>query len=239
MTDTLADPRTLLRLHRILRQREDLNSRLRKCPVRANMAQKAEDDLAKSLGEKQALLKKTRMAAEQKQLQLNDIESRIKTLVGKRNACESNREFQLLSDQIAADEQANSVQSDEVLELLERVDSIAQEIRDATNELELARKETARVQAIVDGEMNVLKCDMDVVNNELIEAEKSLHGDILARYKRLAESVGEDALAVVDDSCCGRCFTTQTTQVVSDLMMQKVIFCKSCGSLLYLARESG
>ena len=176
------------------------------------------------------------MSAEQKQLQLNEIESRIKTLIGKRNACESNREFQLLSDQVAADEQANSVQSDEVLELLERVDSIAEEISKVTAELELARKETIRIQAIVDGEMNVLRCDLDVVNGELLEAEQLLHGDTRNRYKRLANSVGEDALAVVEDSCCGRCSTTQTTQVVSDLMMQKVVFCKSCGSLLYLAR---
>ncbi len=238
MTDTLADPRALLRLHRILRQREDLNSRMRKCPVRANMAKKAEEDLARSLDENRSQLKKSRMAAEQRQLQLNERESHLKTLIGKRNACEANREYQVLSDQIAADEQANSVQSDEVLELLERVDSIDQEMSGITALLELARKETVRIQAIVDGEMSVLKSDLDAVDAELSEAERLLHGDIRARYKRLADSVGEDALASVDDSCCGRCFTTQTTQVVSDLMMQKVVFCKSCGSLLYLPQET-
>jgi predicted nucleic acid-binding Zn-ribbon protein len=238
MTDLLVDPQTLARLHRILRQQEDLNSRIRKCPVRANLARKAEQDLVLALEKNRELLKKTRMAADQKQLQLNERESRIQSVIGKRNACESNREYQLLSDQIAADQQANSVQSDEVLELLERIDAIETEIARIGNDLKLAQSETRRVQSVVDGEMQVLHDDLQAVRAERSEAEKMLGGEIRERYRRLADSVAEEALAVVEDGCCGRCCTTQTTQVISDLMLQKVVFCKSCGSLLYLPQQA-
>ncbi len=62
-----------------------------------------------------------------KQLQLREREARIKDLQVKLNTCSSNREYQALKEQIAADQQANSVLSDEILEALERIDVLQAE----------------------------------------------------------------------------------------------------------------
>ncbi len=232
---TPLDPRLLARLYRILRQQEDLNSRIRKCPVAANLARKTEEQLETSLAEARELLKKTRMAADQKQLQLSEREARIDDLKGKRNACDSNREYQLLTDQIAADQQANSVQSDEILELLERIDSVEADVENNRTGLERAKNETRQIQSDVDAQLRQLESDRDAVSRELAEVEARLPTDVRDAYRRMVESVGEDAIAPVDDNSCGHCNTTQTTQVVSELMMNHPVFCKSCGSLMYLA----
>ena len=63
-----------------------------------------------------------RVAADQKQLQLKAGEEKIKDLKRKLNAAASNREYQILKEQIAADDMAKSVLEDEIIEALEKID---------------------------------------------------------------------------------------------------------------------
>lgn len=237
MAELVADPELLSRLHRILRQHQDLMGRVRRCPLKVNAARKLEEDAVKVLEDLRSAAKATRLAADQKQLQLNEREARVQNLIVKRNGCETNREYQLLSDQIAADEQANSIQGDEIFELLERVDSIKAKIAEEGILVEKAKEATLRAQAAADEEMSLLQQDLKEVRKELIEAEKSLAPDIRDRFRRMVESMGENALAPVDDGCCGNCHTVLIAQSQSDLILKKAVFCRSCGSLLY--RPSG
>ncbi|MGI9519736.1 MAG: zinc ribbon domain-containing protein [Pirellulaceae bacterium] len=232
------DPVLLRTLHRILRQQTDLNDRLRRGPARVNVAKQAEAAFQAALDEGKQLLKETRMNADRKQLQLDQREAKIEEIKNKRNACESNREYQLLNDQIAADEQANLVQSDEILELLEKVDVVQSQAAQAEANLQKGQAETQRLQAAVDEELATLNKDLDLVNQELAQTESQLPSDIRAEYQRLMVSLGEDVLAPVDDNSCGHCCTTLTTQVISELMMGQAVFCKSCGSLLYLGENA-
>ena len=115
---------TLRTLHRIHRQLEDLDERLaagpRRVSARASMLQAAEAARAAAQDD----LTKARMTADQKQLQLKTSEGKIRDLEGKLNACKTNREYQLLGEQIAADRMALKVLEDEILEALERVDAL-------------------------------------------------------------------------------------------------------------------
>lgn len=235
---TEIDLQMLRGLHRILRQQTDLNERIRRGPNRVTVARQSEAAFQQKLDETTTLLKQTRIAADRKQKQLQEREAHIVDLQSKRNACESNREYQLLTDQIAADEQANAVQSDEILELLEKVDQIEVDVQQFQANLEKGQAETKRVQDKVQAELDVLNRDLEAVNSELVTEEAKLPVDVRAAYRRMVESVGEDALAVVSENSCGHCFTNLTTQVISDLMMQKATFCKSCGSLLYLSENA-
>ena len=72
------------------------------------------------------------------------------------------------------------------------------------------------------------------MNADLESAEALLPFDLKPEYGRLVGALGEDALAAISDNSCGHCYTTVTTQILSELMMNRVTFCKSCGSLLYL-----
>ncbi len=71
------------------------------------------------------------MAADQKQLQLKSSEDKVKDLRRKLNAAASNREYQALLEQIAADEMANSVLADEILEALEKIDAFQKNLAEA------------------------------------------------------------------------------------------------------------
>ena len=88
----------------------------------------------------------TKMAADDKQLHLGTREAKIESLKQKLNACDSNKEYQLLTDAIAADQQANSVLSDEILEMLERIDQLENELAEENKELEKAIAEMEAVK---------------------------------------------------------------------------------------------
>ena len=223
----------LATIHRILKQRTDLNDRIERGPRKIRVAENAETQFNETLEAARENRKTTKMLADKKQLHLSSRESRIEDLKSKLNAADSNKEFQLLKDQIAADEQANSVLSDEILELLERIDGIEAEVKVAEKNLDKAKNETQKVKQTVATELASLNEQLESVVADLATNEKKLTGDAGAEYRRLAESRGEDALAKTDLQTCGHCYTKITTQTISELMMKEAVFCKSYGTLMY------
>ena len=114
----------LRELHRIHRQLTDLRDRFERGPKQVAAVDANVKKMELELEQAKDAAKKTRILADQKQLQLKGREDKIKELKGKLNQATSNREFQALKEQIAADEQANSVLSDEILEALEKMDQL-------------------------------------------------------------------------------------------------------------------
>ena len=90
------------------------------------------------------------------------------------NAAKENREYQALKDQIAADEQANLVLSDEILEILESIDATTDELAAGEAQVKLLQQELAQVQSQVAERKVVLESELARVNAELAEAEQGL-----------------------------------------------------------------
>lgn len=227
----------LRELHRIHRQLTDLRDRHDRGPkqvaaVEANV-RKAEQEWEQL---KEAT-KKTRILADQKQLQLKGREDKIRDLRGKLNQAASNREFQTLKEQIAADEQANGVLSDEILEALEKIDQLQAAVKGAEEALHRAREEATKVRQRVTDERVVIEQELARVQANLAVAETKLPADIKRDYERIARARGEGALAQVDGQVCGNCFQTLTTQTMSELYLSRPVFCKGCGCLLYLPED--
>ncbi len=232
------DMELLRTLHRILRQLTDLRERRQSGPRRMKIAEAAETDYQTKLDESKQLLRKTRMSVDEKQLQLKEREDKIENLKGKLNSSESNREYQLLKEQIAADQQANNVLSDEILELLERIDEIEAQIEEQSNNVGKLKIESTAVKDNVERELTLVDADLDRVQTELKQTESKLPADIKHEYQRMVESVGESALATVDENTCGNCYTMLSPQVINQLRLSNPVFCKSCGSLLYFSENA-
>jgi uncharacterized protein len=129
----------LRELHRIHTQLEDLRTRLDRGPkqirVRTASVATAEENLAKL----QADIKAARIAIDQKQLQLKSGEAKVVDLKVKLNQAQSNREYQALKDQIAADEMAGSVLADEILEAMEKVDGLKAQVPELDGQVAKAK----------------------------------------------------------------------------------------------------
>lgn len=225
---------TLRTLHRILRQLSDLRGRIAAGPrqVAAHAARLEAAEAART--GVQDDVKKAKMAADQKQLQLKSAEAKILDLEGKLNACKTNREYQTLKDQIAADRMATKVLEDEILESLDRVDAIRKTLPAAETAVETARKLLADVKARVASEASTLDGEVRRLAGDLESTERALPADVRGLYDRVVKQKGEDAMAPLEGQSCGGCFHQVTGNMQSELLMGRVVTCRSCGRLIYV-----
>jgi predicted nucleic acid-binding Zn-ribbon protein len=226
---------TLRTLHRIHRQHSDLRDRLARGPRQIQIAEMSVKKCETDLAQAKDVYRQAKMASDEKQLQLKHREAKLVDVQAKLNMAQSNKEYQLLKDQLAADKQANSVLADEILESLEKLDELQAAVKAAEGNLTKTKDELNKVGKRVSDQQQGLETEMARVSGELHSAEGQLDGDYKDNYMRLSRSMGEDALAPVEGGCCGGCSQTLTVQMLNLLKLDKPVFCMSCGRLLYLA----
>jgi hypothetical protein len=212
----------------------DLRSRLDRGPKKIRAAEVNVQHRETLLAQTKAESKTLRMAADQKQLQLKSSEDKVKDLRHKLNAVTTNREYQALLDQIAADEMANSVMADEILEALEKVDAFKKNIAEAETTLTAAQQMLEQVRAEAAQQEPGLKADVARLDAELQQTEATLPGDIRELYQRVVRGKGEDALAMVENQFCNGCNQQIPLNMLNQVMLGQPVFCKTCGRMLYL-----
>lgn len=227
----------LRRLHRIHQQLAELQSQARRGPMQIKAVDATVDAAKKSVDIAAATLRKTRMIADEKQLQLQSREAHVANLNGKLNAASTNKEFTMLREQIAADEQANSVQNDEVFEILERIDSLDADLKKTKAELAAAESDRNTRVAEIQKRQTRVKIDLERVQVQREETEAEIPLALRADYKRLVDARGEEALAEIENDSCGGCSQTLVTQVISRVMLSHLTYCPNCNAILYLPED--
>jgi predicted nucleic acid-binding Zn-ribbon protein len=223
----------LRELHRIHRQLSDLRERRERGPKQIKAREGNLARLAEELTKLQAEHKAARVRSDQKQLLLKSGEEKIEGLKVKLNAAASNREYQALKDQIAADQMAGSVLADEILEAMEKIDELAAHIAEHQKKMDAAKGELAKAQQVVRDQAADLDSELKRLEAELREAESGLPVDFRETYQRLVKSKGEDAMAEAQGEFCGGCYQQLTPNNLSELHMSLAIFCRNCGRLVY------
>lgn len=227
---------TVLReLHRIHQQLSDLRERLERGPrqVKARQANVAQQEAA--LAASQERVKEARKLTDQKQLNLKSSEQKILDYQVKLNGASSNREYQAFVEQIAAAEMANSVLADEILEGMEKIDQLVIEVKHAETDLTAVKNDLLKFRDGVAAEGALINGDITRLEAELTEAEKALPASLKEDYSRVIRGKGAEGMASVEDMVCQGCGQQITLNMQNELMLSHPIFCKSCGSLLYLA----
>ena len=227
----------LRKIHRIHRQLTDLRDRLARGPKQVRAADANVTRLEESHQQAQDTLKQARLMCDQKQLQLKSSEDRIADMKRKRNECSTNKEYQALIEQIAADEMATSVLSDEILEIMEKMDEHQKLVEQTDTQVTKAAEELKRLKDRVEGQREQLELDVARSTGELADAEKELPDDFRVEYDRMVKARGDEALTAVDGEMCGGCYQMITPQMLNDLKLARPVFCKSCGRLLYLSED--
>ena len=90
--------------------------------------------------------------------------------------------------------------------------------------------------ATVQGDVSI-RSDVVRLEEELAVSEKALPADFKSDYQRVVRSKGADSLATVEDGVCTGCGQQITLNMQNELKLSRLVFCKSCGRLLYMAGE--
>lgn len=228
---------TLRELHRIHQQLRDLRDRLTRGPKQIEARETNVKRVAEKLEAIQEEAKSARVVADQKELQLKSAEAKIEELKAKLNACKSNREYQALQEQIAADEMACSVLSDEILEAFEKADEMKTKVGPAEEELAKVKADLQETKQKVNSQRDNIEGDIGRLEKELVEAENRLPPDVHEAYDRVVKNKGSDSLAPVENMACTGCYQQLTPNNYNNLRLSKAVFCKTCGRLLYLPED--
>lgn len=234
--------KALRKLHRIHRQMSDLKQRLERGPQQVLAAEANAKRLEQQVVDAKETLTRAKVTVDEKELQLKEREAKIEDLAKKLNVCSSNKEYQTLKEQIAADEQANSVLSDEILEGFDKIEQLEGKLAEVVDLHEKAVAELANLRGRVIAEHDDLTSQLERVAENLDRAEATLPLDLKQDYLRLSRSRGEDAMASVEhiegETICEGCNQVITHQMYDQLRCEKLVYCKSCGRLLYLPEET-
>ncbi len=221
-------------LHRIHRQLADLRERLARGPRLIQAHQAHVQRLEQRLAQLQAEAKALRMAVDEKQLQLREGEERIQRYQRQLNEAKTNPEYQALLEQIKAVKMANSVLEDEILEGLEKIDQFKLTLDQAQADLAVAKTELEKTRQEVQNQQPLIEAEIRRVEADLAHQETLLSEEIREVYHRLLRQRGDQALAPVEGESCGGCHQQVPINMISKIKLNEVVFCKSCGRLLYL-----
>jgi predicted nucleic acid-binding Zn-ribbon protein len=228
VTDT-----ALRRLHEILLQVADIRGQIERGPKQIKAAQGQLQIARDALAQCKEAIKQKRMEGDRKQLLQREREAKLYEWQGKLNAANNNREYQAVKDQIAADTQANSVLSDEILEILESIDALQAKSVELEAKLKVVESDTAKTESRIQERLVVLKQELARVEGELKAEEAKIPADFEDTYRRLVDSRAEEAFAPLDDKSCGGCNTGLTLKLIDQLRMGTPALCSSCGCLIY------
>jgi uncharacterized protein len=220
-------------LHQHLVQIADIKNQIERGPRLLKAAVLQVETAKDALQKCRDSIKQKKMDADRKQLQLREREAKIHDWEGKMNAAKNNREFQAIKEQIAADSQANSVLSDEILEILEEIDGLQSDSKSSDEKLKLLEAEKQKTEGNVAERLAVLGKELTRVEGNLAELEKELQPEFVPQYKRLVSTRFEDSMAALDDVSCGGCYTGLPPKVLDSLRKATAFACPSCGRLLY------
>lgn len=237
MSDASSSAELLRTLHRLHRQLNDLKGQLDRGPRQQKAGEAAVVACEKALSDAKETLKQARLASDEKQLQLKSREQRVADTQGKLNTASSNREYDALKEQIAADLQANEVLSDEILESLEHLDELETAVAQRAKELSQRQQDQAALLEQIALRQTVVTPDLERIQSELLEAEATLPPEMRQDYDRIIAARGEDGLAPVDGESCGGCYQTLSPQVMNELYLSNYVVCAACGAWLYLPED--
>ena len=224
----------LAELHRLLLAAREVQEQMERGPRQLKARQQALVQKQADLEAQRQKYKLLRMNADQKSLQLKTNEAKIGDLRGKLNQASSNREFDIIRAQIEADTVANSVLEDEILDSLEKVDVAHLAIKKLEEEQALAKADETRVGADINASQPGFQSRLAELQSAVANAEARLPENMIVQYRRLAQAYGAAALAEVDGTTCTSCYVSLPAQMVMQVRDGHVMFCKTCGRLLYM-----
>jgi hypothetical protein len=229
---------TLRELHRLHRHAEDLRTQINRGPqtIKAHqdktakqeeLLQQAQESIKKlkiTLHEKEVSLKSQNQVIEKHQKQLNEVSSR--------------KEYDALRVEIESDRKACSKIEDAMLDVMGEIETRAIQIPEYERSVKKAKEDTARIISDVQTRRNEFTDRLNETLKSIHEVEAALPEDVKALYDRLVAAKGDSAMSSVQKRTCTACYTEITAQNLNDLLQERLVLCKNCGRILYLAEGS-
>jgi predicted nucleic acid-binding Zn-ribbon protein len=233
---TTAD--NLRELHSLHQRAKAIRDRLASGPKtvasRRTVLAKREADLASA----RDALKHAKGSIKSKETQVQSIRNRVDELRAKLNVTKKQVEYDAIRNQIANDNLAASKLEDEILELMGEVETKEAELKAQESDVSKLAAELESLARDVEGKAESQRAQLAELEAAIVEAENIIPADVRDQYRRVVKGRGAEGMAAVEHGACSSCFVSVTAQMMNELINgESLVFCKSCGNILYLAEE--
>ncbi|QDU59743.1 Chromosome partition protein Smc [Planctomycetes bacterium Pan216] len=225
---------TLKELHQLHIELHDAQSQLEQGPRRLKGRKADLTRREQKLGETREELKQLKLKTDRLELDLRTGEDKRDQLKGRINQVKSNVEYNAVQEEIKSRNAANGELEEAILEAFTEQEEIGERIIALEKEFADAEADFAQFKEKTEYTLEKMTGRVGVLEEKIDETTRKLTAENLGLYKKLLKSRGgKDALAPCRDQTCQSCYTQLTAQSWNDLLMDRAVVCKSCGSLLY------
>lgn len=159
---------------------------------------------------------------------------KVEKLKARTPEIKTNKEYQALLKEIETAEQENKAVEDDILMLMEKIDSAASSIKTAETR---AREEDAAITAEQkEQEAAFAKAEEELKGTlqQRQEAAARIERPLLMQYQKLLETKGGMAVAEARNEACSGCYMSIPPQVFVNVKKnESVISCPNCGRILF------
>lgn len=240
-TSTAAE--NLRDLHALHQRSKALRDRLASGPKTLATREQIRASRHAALEEARKALKDARAHAKNREVQLQQIESRIDDLRTKLNQAKKQADYDAIRNQMAHDNLTKSKYEDEILEAFEANEARAAEVAAQESDYKALEAEVAQLRADLEAQRGPQESQLKELEDAIVAAEAIIPAEQRDQYRRVVKQRGADAMAQVEregnTAMCHGCYVSVTTQMLNELInAETLVFCKTCGRVLYLGEEA-
>jgi len=149
----------------------------------------------------------------------------------------SNDEYRAALIQIEMCDKQISEAETNMLTSMDKLDALKAVLKEKSDSLAAAKKHAEDVCKTFKDEEAACKAKIADLQAQRPELTAKVDEDLLSKYERLRTAKRHKAtqpvVVSVNDGCCGRCRIAVTTQLLSNTHKGQVVYCGSCGAMLY------
>jgi predicted nucleic acid-binding Zn-ribbon protein len=228
----------LRELHRLRRHIAALQEEINRVPrqIKAQQAKLARQE--EELKAAQDGLKHVKVTIHQNEVALKQTHQQIAKYEGQLREITSKKEYDALQHEIASERKKCGELEDLILEGMGKAEEETARLPQLEKALKAGKDELARFETTSKERVATLTAELQKTQGQLKEVEASLPEDVRPTYERLVAAKGEDALSLAKNNTCSACHSALTMQQSNDLMAGRLVTCKTCGRIVYLADEA-
>lgn len=199
------------------------------------------ENLNREIAEAKQKLEDARQAMEEARVRQKSLELEIKQKEAELQkyqqqmmSIKTNKEYDALVAEIDAVKQAISTGETELLETIEKAETLEKEIGDL-------EEKAAQIDENNSKQLEILQNKIDTIGDKMSEKEderKAVISDVprstLSIYERVRRGKGGQAVVAVKKRACGACFKALTPRQVQQVKSgDRVYTCDHCGSIIF------
>jgi predicted nucleic acid-binding Zn-ribbon protein len=229
----------LRELHALLQRSKALRERLISGPKTLAARQTALAKRRADADTAREALKKAKADIKNKEVQVKALRDRTDELRVRLNTIKKQAEYDALRSEIAHHNLSASRTEDEILELMSKVETQESELKATDAEIAKHASEVDALARDIEEKAQAARTQLEEIDQAVSAAEEIIPAEVRDQYRRVIKQRGADAMAQVEDGSCHGCFVSVTSQMVNELInAETLVFCKTCGRVLYLAEEN-